>query len=59
MIGTSRATVLYSGLAPGLPGVYQVNALIPDDATTGDRVPVTVQINEQGLLSNTVTIAVQ
>ena len=59
VIGTSRATVLYSGLAPGLPGVYQVNALVPQDAATGDRVPVTIQVNEQGLRSNVVTIAVQ
>ena len=59
VIGTSRATVLYSGLAPGLPGVYQVNAVVPQDAPAGDRVPLTVQVNEQGLRSNTVMIAVQ
>jgi uncharacterized protein (TIGR03437 family) len=59
VVGTSRATVLYSGLAPGLPGVYQVNAVVPQDAPTGDRVPLTIQVNEQGLPSNTVTIAVQ
>ena len=59
VIGTSRAAVLYSGLAPGLPGVYQVNAVIPQDVPTGDRVPATIQVNEQGLRSNTVTIAIQ
>lgn len=59
VIGTSRATVLYSGLAPGLPGVYQVNALVSQDSPTGDRVPVTIQVNEQGLRSNAVTIAIQ
>src|SRR5262245_17948402 len=59
MLGTVRATVLYSGLAPGLPGVYQVNVLIPQGVSTGERVPLTIQVNEQGLLSNTVTIAVQ
>jgi uncharacterized protein (TIGR03437 family) len=45
--------------APGLPGVYQVNAVIPQDVPTGDRVPVTIQVNEQGLRSNTVTIAIE
>jgi hypothetical protein len=35
-----------------------VNALIPQDAPTGDRVPLTIQVNEQGLRSKTVTIAV-
>jgi len=59
VIGTSRAAVLYSGLAPGLPGVYQVNAVVPQDVPTGDRVPVTIQVNEQGLRSNAVTIAIQ
>jgi uncharacterized protein (TIGR03437 family) len=59
IIGSSRATVLYSGLAPGLPGLYQVNAVIPQDAPTGDRVPITLQVNEQGLPSNTVIIAIQ
>jgi uncharacterized protein (TIGR03437 family) len=59
VIGTSRASVLYSGLAPGLPGVYQVNAVVPQDVPTGERVPVTIQVNEQGLRSNAVTIAIQ
>jgi minor extracellular serine protease Vpr len=58
-IGTTRATVLYSGMAPGLPGVYQVNALVPQDSPTGDRVPVTIRVNEQGLRSPAVTIAIQ
>jgi uncharacterized protein (TIGR03437 family) len=59
MIGSVRAEVLYSGLAPGLAGVYQVNARIPDNAPAGDRVPVMIQVNEKGLRSNAATIAIQ
>jgi uncharacterized protein (TIGR03437 family) len=58
-IGTTQAAVLYSGLAPGLVGVYQVNARVPEDAPTGDGVPLTIQVNEQGPRSNTVTITIQ
>jgi uncharacterized protein (TIGR03437 family) len=56
-IGGSLATVLYSGLAPGFAGVYQVNAIVPQDAAAGDRVPVSIQVN--GAPGNTVTIAIQ
>jgi uncharacterized protein (TIGR03437 family) len=59
MSGPVRADVLYSGLAPGMAGVYQVNARIPDNAPAGDRVPVMIQVNEQGLRSNSATIAIQ
>jgi uncharacterized protein (TIGR03437 family) len=58
MIGGVAAPVLYSGLAPGLAGVYQVNAQVPESAPAGDRVPVTIRVGEQGL-SNAVTIAVE
>jgi uncharacterized protein (TIGR03437 family) len=57
-IGSTRAAVLYSGLAPGLAGVYQINARIPEDTAAGDRIPVTIQVGEQGLRSPPVTIAV-
>jgi len=58
-VGTARAEVLFSGLAPGLVGVYQVNARIPQEAPTGDRVPLSIRVNEQGIASNTPTIAIQ
>lgn len=57
-IGSSRAQVLFSGLAPGLSGVYQVNAKVPDNAPIGPQVPVTINVNEQGLLSNVVIMAI-
>jgi uncharacterized protein (TIGR03437 family) len=33
-IGGVQATVLYAGAAPGFPGVYQINIVIPPGATT-------------------------
>jgi uncharacterized protein (TIGR03437 family) len=56
-IGGAAATVTYSGLAPGFAGLYQVNALVPDGAPTGDSVSLVISIG--GVQSNTVTIAVQ
>jgi uncharacterized protein (TIGR03437 family) len=55
-IGGATATVQFSGLAPGLVGVYQVNALTPATSTNGNAVPVSISIG--GVTSNTVTMAV-
>ena len=55
-IGGTPAGVLFSGLAPGYVGLYQVNALVLS-APPGQSVPVTISI--RGVTSNTVTIAVQ
>ncbi|SPF47596.1 putative NHL repeat containing protein [Candidatus Sulfopaludibacter sp. SbA4] len=56
-IGGVPAQVLFSGLAPGGVGVYQINARVPSDSVTGGAVPVVVTI--AGATSNTVTIAVK
>ena len=56
-IGGQNATVLYSGLTPGLIALYQINVLIPSGAPSGNAVPVVVTIG--GVVSNTVTIAIQ
>ncbi|MGB7759844.1 MAG: family 20 glycosylhydrolase [Bryobacteraceae bacterium] len=56
LIGGATAGVQFSGLAPGLVGTYQVNAVVPSGAATGDSVPVTISIG--GITSNTVTLAV-
>jgi uncharacterized protein (TIGR03437 family) len=56
-VGTVPAKVLFSGLAPGFVGLYQVNALLPETAPGGNAVPVVISIG--GMTSNTVTIAVQ
>ena len=56
-VGGAQATVLFSGLAPGWVGEYQVNASVPASSQLGQAVPVTLSIG--GVQSNTVTIAVE
>jgi uncharacterized protein (TIGR03437 family) len=56
LIGGARAEVLYSGLTPGLVGLYQLNVLVPQ-GVTGSALPV--QIQSGGRSSNVVTIAVR
>jgi uncharacterized protein (TIGR03437 family) len=56
-VGGVAAVVSYSGLAPTLVGLYQVNAVIGSGASTGNAVPVVITIGN--VTSNTVTIAVQ
>ena len=56
-IGGTNAPVLFSGLAPGWVGEYQVNAQVPPTSTTGNAVPVALSIG--GVTSNTVLMAVQ
>lgn len=47
--------VQYSGLAPGLAGVWQLNVVIPRDARTGPALALSVA---QGTLSASTTVAV-
>ena len=56
-IGGAPAPVSFSGLAPGLVGVYQVNVQVPAAASRGSAVPVVLSIG--GTASNTVSMAVQ
>jgi len=56
-IGGRPATVLFTGLTPGTVGLYQVNVRVPDDAPSGSAVEVSV--TQQGVRSNTVTVAVR
>ena len=55
-IGGIPATVDFSGLTPGLVGLYQVNAQIPAASATGDAISLVLTIG--GRQSNTVAIAV-
>ena len=57
MIGGIAAQVLFSGMAPGWVGLWQINAEVPPDVTPGSVVPL--QIIVGGVASNTATIAVQ
>jgi uncharacterized protein (TIGR03437 family) len=56
-IGGKNAKVLFSGMAPGFVGLWQINAEIPQDVTPGPVVPLVITAG--GVQSNTVTIAVQ
>jgi uncharacterized protein (TIGR03437 family) len=46
-IGGIAATVQYAGLTPGFPGLYQVNAIVPEGVTAGDSIPVVLLVNGQ------------
>ena len=56
-IGEMEAAVVYQGLAPGFVGLYQVNAVVPEVSVPSPAVPLV--ITQDGIASNTVTIAVQ
>ncbi len=56
-IGGESAGVVFSGLTPGFVGLYQVNAELVGDLTTGDAVPLRLTIG--GVESNQTTIAVE
>ncbi len=56
-IGGVGAVVTYSGLAPTFAGLYQINAIVPLGASTGNTVPLVISIGN--VTSNSVTIAVQ
>jgi uncharacterized protein (TIGR03437 family) len=43
-MGGAEATVEFSGLAPGLVGIYQVNVRVPANAPAGESTPLVVQV---------------
>lgn len=55
-IDNVRADVLYSGLAPGYLGLYQVNVLVPADLPVGVH---SISLTVNGARSNAVRMAVQ
>jgi len=61
VVGGVEIDPVFSGLAPGSVGLYQVNARLPPEVPAGVAVPMTVNvIRPDGtvLESNTVTVAV-
>ncbi len=56
-IGGRNAGVLFAGLTPGLAGLYQINAVVPDGIAAGDSVEVAVTSNR--FPGNTLRIAVR
>lgn len=58
-VGGIQAEVPFAGQAPGFPGVFQVNIVIPAAASPGDAVPLVIKSADGSVTSNTATIAVQ
>lgn len=56
-IGGVEARVLYSGLNPDAPGLWQINAVVPESNFVSGRVPVRVYVD--GVDSNEVSLFVQ
>ena len=42
MIGGKQANVLWSGLAPGFPALYQINVTVPSGLTGNQNVTVSI-----------------
>lgn len=60
LVGGITAPLAYAGQAPGYPGVCQINITIPQNAPTGDAVPLQIQTADGSFTSSSlVTIAVQ
>lgn len=55
-IGGMAAPVAFSGLSPGLVGLWQLNVQIPANAPVGNAVPLVISFGEKN--SRTTTIAV-
>ena len=55
--GITSPQVYYSIMAPGYPGLWQIDAQVPQNVTPGFAVPLVITAG--GISSNTVTIAVQ
>jgi uncharacterized protein (TIGR03437 family) len=56
-IGGISAKVLYSGLAPGSAGEYQIDVIVPTGVTNGDQIPVVLSI--LGASDSSTTISIQ
>lgn len=54
-LGGVNATVSFSGLTPGLVGLYQINVVVPAGLQPGN---LSLQVMTGGLLSNIATVAV-
>jgi uncharacterized protein (TIGR03437 family) len=57
LIGGIPARVVFSGLTPGLVGLWQVNAEVPAAAPTGEAIPIRISV--QGVDSNEAVISVR
>jgi len=56
-VGGQNATVLFPGLAPGFPGLFQIDVQLAANTPTGSAVPISLSIG--GKTTETATIPVQ
>lgn len=56
-VSVAKAQVTFSGLSPQFPGVWQINAIVPDQPFVSGQVPITISYG--GVLSNVVSIWVE
>jgi uncharacterized protein (TIGR03437 family) len=57
-IGGQPATVQYAGAAPGdMPGLFQINAVVPSTVQPGNQVPVVVKVGAESSATG-VTLAI-
>ena len=54
-IGGQSAAVSFSGLTPGLPGLYQINVAVPAGTPTGNQ-PVTLTIGGQAAKASGIAV---
>ena len=54
--GSQQGTVSFSGLTPTLPGLYQINVVVPTNITAGAQ---SVTISAGGVVSPAATLSVQ
>ena len=54
-IGSTPATVVFSGLAPGYAGLYQVNVLVPQ--VSGGQYPLQISVN--GVAGNAAPVSIR
>lgn len=60
LVGGITAQVQFAGQAPGFPGVAQINIFIPENAPTGNAIPLQIQTADGSITSTAgATIAIQ
>jgi uncharacterized protein (TIGR03437 family) len=57
-IGGMSAAVAYAGPS-GYPGVYQINVTIPQNAPTGDGIPLVIKTPDGSVTSNTAKVSIK
>ncbi len=45
LVAGQPGTVSYNGLAPGFPGLYQINVTLPTFLSGGGNLPLAIQTN--------------